>query len=346
MRLRRVAAITAALLSLLVVTGCDTGVETTTFTLARGHRIFEIIEGPDGAEWATGGRAIPGRHPQLCIYRIVGTKPLKPTACAGKKVRVPTGVSTNLTVADGALWAVGNSSDGLDVSIVRFSMDGETQTFPIDGNEVSSAAMFAGPDGRLWYVGRALREIDASGVDRLLVADKGGSLGLADARFGATSADGTVYLQTLFDFLEIDRDLNATHVNLAPFCTGREIEEEGTCYPQHLTLGPDDNVWFVDTDSVRGDRVGQIVKDRPIKTIRFDRLDGEGTIDIAAGPSGAIWAARGGQRLARITPEGAVSYVRLPSELANITTSAVAAGTNGTLWLAARDQAIRVEPPK
>jgi streptogramin lyase len=97
--------------------------------------------------------------------------------------------------------------------------------------------------------------------------------------------------------------------------------------PQGITVGPDGNLWFTET---QGNRIGRITTGGAITEFALPNV-GSSPEGITAGPDGNLWFTEGpGNRIGRITTGGAITEFPMPH--ASSGPAGIAAGPDGNLW--------------
>jgi virginiamycin B lyase len=118
------------------------------------------------------------------------------------------------------------------------------------------------------------------------------------------------------------------------------LPEPGT-FPQDITLGPDDNLWFTAgfTATLPGSenappKIGRITPDGQITEFPLSSAEGP-PHEIVTGPDGNLWFTRPlGNRIGRITVDSVVTNFVVPSS--NSRPDGIAVGPDGALWFTER----------
>jgi streptogramin lyase len=238
---------------------------------------------------------------------------------------------------DGNVWFVDEAHAGIGY----ISRSGVITVYEnLVGSDTSPVTLIqgiaTGPDGNLWFTMQGIDgqpqysgfgRITTSGELTLFSGSRPGNLIVAGSDGGMWSA-GTASI---------------TRIGMDGAVTSYSISALGLGSVNGLTLGPDGNVWF--TCSFPS-LVGRITPGGVITT--FDGIQSPGTpslfasastiipspttlTGIATGADGNLWVAMvGPQRVARITPAGAISVFDngFGNDVVNI-----AAGPDGNLWM-------------
>jgi streptogramin lyase len=114
-----------------------------------------------------------------------------------------------------------------------------------------------------------------------------------------------------------------------PAVTITEFSAAGMA-PDHITAGPDGNLWF--TDDLHAS-IGRITPQGSVQQFSAGISKGVRFGDIAAGPDGNVWFTEPNlSRVGRIAPSGAVDEFRFASNL-QFTPTSITAGSDGNLWM-------------
>jgi virginiamycin B lyase len=360
---------------------------------AVGGRPTAIAAGPDGNLWVTDRRAIVRMAPAGTSTRfpndlIAGAEDIEAggdgnlwftSVATGRIGRItPTGVirlfahpsaasATALTVAaSGEVWYV---SPSLDL-VARVRADGTIRTF--GGSGVSAPGLLtAGPSGDLWFGAGSTAVGAVTSTGEVTVHDSPADLSAPQHLLAGP--DGNIWFTA--PRVELDDPIG----RVTPDGDIRTFDEAAVCRTAEpcshiwggvdLTLGPDGNLWFVDTEGqiVRATTDGDLsvwaAPGYPVGPIaigaddrlwigggvggrtggRIFRLDprsgrlhtfrrpglGGETHDLVAGPDGRVWFLTGRDRIGRIGVDGTVRTFAWPT-IHDIDDLAV--GPNGALW--------------
>jgi streptogramin lyase len=97
--------------------------------------------------------------------------------------------------------------------------------------------------------------------------------------------------------------------------------------PNGIVLGPDGNLWFVETTA---NQIGRMKPDGTINEFAIPTANSSPTA-IAVGPDGNLWFTEsGGNRIGRITPDGVITEFLIPT--ANSGPLGITQGPDGNLW--------------
>ncbi len=119
------------------------------------------------------------------------------------------------------------------------------------------------------------------------------------------------------------------------------------CRPEHITAGPDGNLWFTDQYADPAGHRGKIGRITPAGAVTEFTLPTDYFTpgDIAAGPDGNVWFTERSQftpglgKIGRITPSGSITEFTLPAPPALVAlvnpdsyATALSAGPDGNVW--------------
>ena len=275
-------------------------------------RPLGIAAGPDCALWftETGGNKI-GR------ISITGeiTEFAIPTPSSNAS-RIVTG-------ADGALWFT--ETDGNKIG--RITTAGAITEFVIPTPKSFPIGITTGPDGNMWFAeqgGHKIGRITPAGViTEFLIPplDSFASLPLAIV----AGADGNLWFSEYFTG-------RVGRITTAGVITLFVVEPSCCASLGEITAGPDGNIWFTEQSENR------IVRMTPSGEMEYFALASPGqsqgaqytAYGIVGGPDGAIWFTHGAGRIGRITTNGLVSELPVPT--ADGDPEIIAVGPDGNLW--------------
>jgi streptogramin lyase len=101
--------------------------------------------------------------------------------------------------------------------------------------------------------------------------------------------------------------------------------------PNQITLGPDGNLWFTESQHAAFPKIGKITTSGVITEYQLPTADAMPT-GITAGPDGNLWfTERLGQKIGRITPSGVITEFNMP---AAGRPNGITAGPDKHLWFA------------
>jgi len=263
---------------------------------------------------------------------------------------------------DGSMWFTEFRAD----MIGRISQSGVISQFKVPTPGAEPYQITAGPQGSMWFteynttkVGRVSRSghvtefqlpkptyggtgIIGSAQGAVLVADPAGFIDKISAAGAVTRTQvpsapgipfaitqlpgGTVWLSELTGYYEFSR-------HLLSFRPGPGKPSRTVTLPDPLSnvvalaAGPGGTMWFADFGASQAGELS------PGGRIRFfgDRFPYGGISDIAPGPDGSIWLSEQNGLVARISPDGDVSELALPSPASN--PDAITAGPGRTVWI-------------
>lgn len=272
---------------------------------------------------------------------------------------VPTADSSPLGIAGGpdcAVWfteAKGNK-------IGRISLRGEIIEYAVPTAASEPARITAGPDGALWFTefrGNKIGRITTAGAitEYTIPTPRSSPIGITagpDGNIWFTEADGhkigritpagaiTEFLiPPLGGFPSFPRGITAGrdgNLWFSEFFTGRvgRITTEGvitlfvvepSCCASlgEITAGPDGNIWFIEEEENR------IVRVTPEGKMDYFAA-AEKVYGIVGGPDKALWVTYGPSKMARLTTDGIVSELVLPTKDAR--PQIVTVGPDGHIW--------------
>jgi RHS repeat-associated protein len=157
-------------------------------------------------------------------------------------------------------------------------------------NEVRPLAITEGPDGNGWFT--------------LYVTNSSGSP-LSRTGVGRVTPTGTI---TIF-----------------PTPTGDACVIFGGAHVCDITVGPDGNLWFTETQVKR---IGKITPSGQITEYLADGAGGEFYYGITAGPDGNLWVADAFNSVVRITPAGVITFF----DRQGMTVNNITGGADGNVW--------------
>ncbi|HTY41616.1 MAG TPA: sigma-70 family RNA polymerase sigma factor [Thermoanaerobaculia bacterium] len=269
------------------------------------HQPHDIAPGPDGAMWYAEG-------PFRKIGRIDGS---------GAVTEFPVEQETRSIApgSDGNLWFT------TETAIGRMTPSGALAWYPVS----SALQIVSAPDGSLWFSTWRFSD-EATSIGRLTTA---GTITEFPMFAGSPTFDAT--WDPCPDVYVVAGALDGGAWFARP-CAGKlgrvtasgtiaEFALSGSSNPRRIAVGPDGNLWFTEDT----ERVGRIT---PGGDITEFPLPG-GAHGIVGAADGNLWAAGPG-RLSRITTGGAITQYPVPIDTE---TPGIAAGLDGTLWIADKD---------
>lgn len=244
------------------------------------------------------------------------------------------GVGSIAWSPDGALWFTTQGSTG---AIGRLDASGAVREFALPQGTTSPSGIAIGPDGALWIAARAAPS--SNGV--ILRLTKDGSFtryALASpdsATYGiAAGPDGALWF-TEEGANRIGRITTSGAVTEYPLPTGANPAQCGQRCPLDIASGPDGALWFTESQfsAGGGNKIGRITTSGVVTEYTVptqNSLPGR----IVRGPDGSLWFTEDrGARVGRVTADGHVTELPLPGQAAGGTTQAVAAGSDGAVWV-------------
>jgi streptogramin lyase len=98
-------------------------------------------------------------------------------------------------------------------------------------------------------------------------------------------------------------------------------------YPFHLTVGPDNNLWFTEYNV---NRIGRITVEGQITEFELPTPN-SGPTDITLGPDGNLWITENLGRIGVMTPDGEILH-EFPIPTPNSQLEEITVGPDGNLW--------------
>ena len=226
------------------------------------------------------------------------------------------GASNLVNGPDGNIWSPATSGSG----ILKITPTGNFTVYPLASLQAHPESLVVGSDGALWFVMQGIGQIG-----RITTA-------------GAITTFTPPGVHPILSVMAVGSDGNLWCVDpgdgvlLKTTTTG-----SFTPYPLPLkaaiggiATGPDGNLWLTDVVNNSIDvmsTAGIVVASYPIPTAKANPEL------IAPGPDGNMWFAEyGTDKVARVTPAGAISEFALPTGDAGV--FSVLAGPDGNVWFA------------
>jgi streptogramin lyase len=168
---------------------------------------------------------------------------------------------------DGNAW----STDRFRGAVRRVTAEGAVTSFAVPG-ATSTGGITVGPDGDLWFTADGSFTLGRMTIDGDLVGTFTAAQGAVGSQL-VTGSDGAVWLAAHEALTRVTPAGTIAHVDLPDM------------NPQHLTAGPDGDLWFVDwsTGDIRRAATNGAVSE-PVTTA-------EGVFGMTAGPDGDLWFA-------------------------------------------------------
>lgn len=239
-------------------------------------------------------------------------------------IALPSGPTTIALDDRGRLWFTLGQAN----AIGRIEPDGTGYVeFPIPTPDSSPRIVSYGADGNMWFSEHASGKIGRITADGQ-ISEFALSSSDSQPRAIALAADGNIWVG-MFAAGRIARVTPAGEVTEFDLPT----PDSG---PRALAAGPDGNVWY---SAFKVNKVGRITPDGVVTEFDMPRPN-SGPGDITTGPDGNLWLvelggvmdgiAVDGNRIARVTPDGAITEFPIPS--AGGTPINIAAGPDGNVW--------------
>jgi streptogramin lyase len=301
----------------------------TEFPLPAGqHSSGGLTVGPDGNLW-------------FFEYTETGSSAIGRITPAGAISEFPlpalTVTPSDLAVGpDGNLWFSDSYPDSSE--IVRITPAGAITEFPLPAGQYSSGGLMVGPDGNLWFpesyveVAGGLCGPGCGGYF-VLIFDKIGRMTLTGSitQFPLPAVNGP----SMEPSLTVGPDGNLWFPDsngIGRITPAGDITEfplpAGLGYPGGLTVGPDGNLWFPDSNGI-----GRITPAGAIT--EFPLPAGHGSPGgLTVGPDGNLWffeyTETGSSAIGRIMPAGGLTEFPLPTPVQYA--GGLTVGPDGNLW--------------
>jgi streptogramin lyase len=253
---------------------------------------------------------------------------------------------------NGALWVTGGGS------VWRVTTAGVAQQIalpPIPGGIHDPTGIVSGPDGNIWFAdsppdGNNLGRVTPSGAAQefsfgdVSPAEATGDPGNAGADVAVGSDSQLWFMARQFQVSTGQYTASIAHANTAGVLVGM-VAIPGNPRLVALARGPDGNIWFTQAGPAGVDR---ITPAGALTQILTPFSPGERLAGLAAGPDGRVWVLDDGPsgsqsgRLARIAPDGAVSWSSIPGESQPL--DSIARGSDGNMWITAGGGLLRASP--
>ena len=247
---------------------------------------------------------------------------------------IPRGIAAGL---DGNLWFV----EVLSNKIGRITPAGVFTEYPLpSGGRIANyrGVICRGPDGNMWFSEGAtgkIGKITSSGIITEYVVSLPVSTSLGGGGISGVTAgpDGNVWFS---DYMRGTIGKITSAGVVTEYALSAAIRGGGGTSPggssQHtpddLTLGPDMNLWYVDSQA---HIVGKITPMGVVTEYFISPNSYPGL--IAAGPDGNLWfteSTTGGYKLGKVTPAGVITIFNFPD--ASTVPSGITAGPDGNVW--------------
>jgi streptogramin lyase len=229
--------------------------------------------------------------------------------------------ASNLVIGpDGNIWSPATSGSG----ILKITMTGNFTVYPLASLQAHPTSLVVGSDGALWFVMQGIGQIGRittagtittytpTGVHPILSVMAVGS----DGNLWCVDQGDSVLLKT------------TTAGTFTPYPLPSKAAIGG------IATGPDGNLWLTDVGNNSIDvmsTAGNVIASYPIPTAKANPEQ------IGPGPDGNMWFAEFvGNKVARVTPAGAISEFPVPTAAAGV--FSVLAGPDGNVWFAESGQ--------
>jgi streptogramin lyase len=300
------AALSAAICSLLPVGDALSSEEPTIFEMAPAMHARGVTIGPDGNLWfaatRSSGSRLPGAVGRVEPDGRVVEYGLQESSGASKIVSGP----------DGNLWFIEPDAG----RIGRVTVGGEITTFPLPDSASRPVGIAAGADGSLWfseYAASRIGRITTAGAITEFALDRGSKpAGIV------AGPDGNLWF-TERGANRIGRITPAGRIAEFPLA-GADPR------PIAIAAGPDGNLWF---SSEGANRIGRITPAGAISEFPVPILNG--ATAIAAGPDGNLWFSSYGQ-VGAIATDGRLTRLTCLKTNCNLPVLSLAAGAGGEMW--------------
>lgn len=266
---------------------------------------------------------------------------------------------------DGNLWAVNSDSD----SLARITPSGQVTEFPVDVG-AGLKDIVVGPDGNFWVSAQSVNgfaRVDTSGTvvgrcydlkdpnnppgslqpygmarvgDRVWFTSTSGSAivsYLANCLIGDSlynvGFSGTYFAEGIDGKLWFTSWSTSSVYRMNPANQAIEAVFPATSNPADLVKGPDGRVWFPlsGTDQIGALSATATSGTEPAVYVPPPGHELDEPTGIASGPDGNLWVTAVNDRVARVTPAGAITSFTLPSPGGRPTR--ITAGPDLDLWL-------------
>jgi virginiamycin B lyase len=235
---------------------------------------------------------------------------------------------------DGALWFTMQGSTG---AIGRLDASGAVRELALPQGTANPRGIAIGPDRALWIAAQGTPS--SNGVILRLTTDGRFTryvLASPDSAVQGITAgpDGALWF-TEEAANKIGRITTSGAVTEYPLPTGPNAAQCGQRCPLDIVAGPDGALWFTESQfSIGGgNRIGRISTSGMVTEYAVptqNSLPGR----IVRGPDGSLWFTEDrGARVGRVTADGRVTELPVPGQAAGGTTQAVAAGSDGAVWV-------------
>jgi streptogramin lyase len=256
------------------------------------------------------------------LFVLISLAPLRAQIT---EYRVPfLGLSGIAAGPDGAMWVSGNGNIG------RITTAGVVTVFPVPTPNDTSYAITAGPDGAMWFTESPLNSPASNGgwfakIGRITTNGVITEYPLPNAMSIpaaiASGPDGALWFNELGGS-NIGRITTSGVVTEFPL-PAADVGVWG------IASGPDGNLWL--TQEYTADNILRMTTSGVVTTYTISSPDTAGSLDIVAGPDGAMWFCDGRHgKVGRITTSGTITEFPLPQ--ANDSPWGIAAGPDGALW--------------
>ncbi len=238
----------------------------TEYSLGAGHAPYDITAGPDGNLWFTDQVGTTGYVGRITTSGTVTEWSLPGTSSTPHGITLAVGI-------DGNLWLADISHNSID----KVTTGGSITSYTIPTSGSAPSDLVAGPDGNIWFTeqsGNKVANVTPTGTFTEYSMPQSSSLP-TDILLGS---DNNLWVS----------EQAGPGGRVARVLTDGTITEFTTPSTGPLTgatLGPDDNVWFLQPSTAKLDHVspdGTIVEAVALAT-------GSNPQDVTTGPDGLLW---------------------------------------------------------
>ncbi len=295
--------------------------------------VFSLNPGPDGNMWFT--KSVEGQIGRVTMDGVV------------TEYNITSGLNPGVITAgpDGNMWFTW-TGQSYPRGVAKMNMDGVVTNYydlsgELEGSVAIPSSIAAGPDGNMW-VGTTIMS-SAVGTAKIIKVNTSGvvlgSYALPEDSPGSSyeiivGVDGNMWTGL---GSAANSDNHVAKITMDGVVTLYKLDGTGDGLSS-VAKGTDGNMWYL-RSPVGDNKIGKV--DTSGDSTDYDLPEGAfAMIGIAAGPDGNMWFTESGlNKLANITPDGAITEYDLPANTGPIS---LALGPDDNMWFGTQSNIGRV----